>query len=207
LKKSINVGAYGWRHKHWLNTFYPDDIPDEVQGEDWLLTYYSNEFDTVLVPAEYWRGKEKVDCASWLEDVHEDFLFFVEYHPSMFDCISVSDWVKNLNKLKPQLCGIVVLDEGSWVENAQLSHLLESSGMDIWGVGSNGIWRQDKHQSSSFAYVEYELTNLRQARSLVDEYVDSCSDDKSQATIIVHHEQLQASDLAKFRSVLEIMGH
>ena len=207
MKKSINVGAYGWRHKHWLNTFYPDDIPDEGRGEDWLLTYYSNEFDTVLVPAKYWCANEKVDCESWLEDVHEGFRFFVEYHASMFDCISVSDWVKNLNKLKPQLCGIVVLDEGSWVENAQLNHLLESSGLVVWGVGSNGIWRQDKHQSSSFVYIENELTNLRQARSIVDEYASSCIDDESQATIIVHHERLQASDLAKFRSVLEIMGY
>ena len=206
MKKNINVGAYGWRHKHWRNTFYPDEIPDEGQGEDWLLTYYSNEFDTVLVPADYWCAEEKVNCESWLEDVHDDFQFFVECHPSIFECISVSDWVENLKKLNSQLCGLVVLDEDSWVGNTQLSRFLDSSDIAILGAKSKKIWRQNNHQSSSFAYVEYDLTDLRQARSIVEEYMDSCVDE-SLATIIVKHKQLQASDLAKFRSVLEIMGH
>ena len=206
MKKSITLGAYGWRHKHWLNTFYPDDLPDDGQGEDWLLTYYSNEFDTVLVPADYWCAKEKVDCENWLEDVHEDFQFFVECHPSIFDCISVSDWVENLKKLKPQLSGVVVLDEDVWVENTQLNRLLGSSEMTIWGAKSKKIWRQNNNQFSSFAYIEYDLTDLRQARGLVEEYIGS-GGNESQAAIIVSHKQLQAGDLTKFRSVLEIMGY
>ena len=61
LKKTINPGAYGWRHKHWLESFYPEDLP--VNGsEDWRLSYYSNEFNTVMVPCDYWKSGESIDC-------------------------------------------------------------------------------------------------------------------------------------------------
>jgi len=36
------VGARGWEHAQWLETYYPDDLP-----EDWQLDYYANEFGCV----------------------------------------------------------------------------------------------------------------------------------------------------------------
>ena len=77
MRQSINLGAYGWRQPHWDNGFYPEDLP--VDGpDDWRLTYYSNEFNTVLVPADYWQTSEKADCGIWLDAVHDEFQFFVE---------------------------------------------------------------------------------------------------------------------------------
>jgi len=52
LKQTINLGAYGWRHGRWSGTFYPDDLP-MADDEDWRLAYYSNEFNAVMVPADY----------------------------------------------------------------------------------------------------------------------------------------------------------
>ena len=206
MKKSINVGAYGWRHEHWFSTFYPDDIPLGELDEDWLLTYYSNEFGTVMVPAAYWCMEEKVDCEIWLDDVHEDFQFYVECHASIFECLSMSDWVKNIIKLKPQLGGVVILDRDSRLDIGLLSGLLDSSNITILGQGSNNVWRQNDHKLSSFAVIENELSDLRQARDIVEDFISS-SGASPQATIIVDHATLQAGDLAKFRSMLEIMGH
>ena len=206
MKKSINVGACGWRHKHWFSTFYPDDIPLGEPDEDWLLTYYSNEFDTVLVPAAYWCTEEKVDCKNWLEDVHEDFQFYVECHASIFEYISVSDWVENIIQLKPQLGGVVVVDGDAELDTGLLCRLLETSNVAILGKGPNNIWRQNDRKLSNFAVIEDELSNFRQARVIVEDFVGS-SGDAPQATIIVDHAALQAGDLAKFRSMLEIMGH
>ncbi len=206
MKKSIYVGACGWRHEHWFSTFYPDDIPLVGQGEDWLLTYYSNEFDTVLVPAAYWCTKEKVDCDSWLDDVHEDFQFYVECHARIFEYSSVSDWVNNLTKLKPQLRGVVILDGDSDLDMGLLSRLLDSFNIAIIGEGSNNIWRQNDHKFSNFAVIENKLLDLRQVRVIVEDFVDS-NGDKSPATIIIDHAELKAGDLAKFRSMVEIMGY
>ncbi|VAW50835.1 hypothetical protein MNBD_GAMMA06-453, partial [hydrothermal vent metagenome] len=59
VKQKIIPGAYGWRQKHWSNSFYPEDLPAE---DDWRLTYYSNEFDVVLVPADYWQAGKINTC-------------------------------------------------------------------------------------------------------------------------------------------------
>jgi len=205
LKKTIHLGAYGWRHKHWLNAFYPDDIPQDEQSEDWLLTYYSNVFDAVLVPAEYWCTNDATGSENWLDDVHENFQFFVECNASLFERISVADWVEQIGKLGPQLQGIVVLD-ASLDGNVEFGDKLNSLSVPIWGMGSRTIWRQGSTLSSGFFCMENNLLDLRNARYLVDDFV-SVSDDASPVTIIVKHHQLQPNDLARFRSVLEIMGH
>ncbi len=68
--KTIRVGACDWDHAHWQGDFYPDDLP-----QDWRLSYYANEFSTVLVPEARWRA-EGVDFEQWAEDVHEGFRFY-----------------------------------------------------------------------------------------------------------------------------------
>jgi len=71
---SCITGSWGWRHPEWENdVFYPDDLPS-----DWRLSYYSNEFDLVVVPAEYWTedGYWEDD---WLDDVAERFVFYIDW--------------------------------------------------------------------------------------------------------------------------------
>jgi len=71
---SCIIGSWGWRHPEWENdVFYPDDLPS-----DWRLSYYSNEFDLVVVPAEYWTedGYWEDD---WLDDVAERFVFYIDW--------------------------------------------------------------------------------------------------------------------------------
>ena len=110
MKQNINLGAYGWRQSHWLNTYYPEDLP--VDGDDdWRLTYFSNEFNAVLVPADYWQTGKNIDCESWLDAVHEGFQFFVECHVDMLDFISMAELSAELKKLRPQLSALVFLDE------------------------------------------------------------------------------------------------
>ena len=106
MKKSINPGAYGWRHKHWLKSFYPEDLPAN-ESEDWRLSYYSNEFNSVMVPFDYWQGVGTVDCKGWLDDVNDDFQFFVECHESMFEHLSDVKLARHLKILQPQLSGLV----------------------------------------------------------------------------------------------------
>ncbi len=73
-KCDILVGARGWDHASWGGGFYPDDLPEE-----WRLTYYSNCFGGVLVPEGSVMAADGENLAGWLEDVTEDFRFFVEF--------------------------------------------------------------------------------------------------------------------------------
>ncbi|WP_172597604.1 hypothetical protein [Sulfuriflexus mobilis] len=67
------VGSRGWEHPQWLDSYYPDDLP-----EDWRLGYYANEFGCVLLPPEVWGAANEATVEQWLDDVEEGFLFFLE---------------------------------------------------------------------------------------------------------------------------------
>jgi len=66
------VGARGWIHEHWMDSYYPDDIPDE-----WRLGFYANEFNTLLVPWEQWSESVE-ELTEGLEDTADDFHLYLE---------------------------------------------------------------------------------------------------------------------------------
>lgn len=220
MKQRINLGAYGWLHPHWLNTFYPEDLP-----EDWRLGYYSNEFNTVLVPASYWQGLHVDECEGWLDDVPPEFQFFIECHGRMLDRVSLAGFTETLKVLKPQLSGLVFLEgpQSSDTIKDQLSSLTEELGLDVFDVGSvhgrQRIWQPgcgltdvtlEVSPYARYAFIEDDLTDLRASRARVEPFTMHLNDDDAasiEATMIVSHPRLQVSDLTKFRSVLEIMGH
>lgn len=258
MKLTIDLGAYGWRHKHWLKNFYPEDLPigdPEDDSEDWRLSYYSNEFNAVLVPSEYWCKGDTVDCEGWLEEVHDDFQFFVECHESMLDYITVTELTGNLKKLQPQLSALVFLNDkrsgsrfglqsGAKMVNEQFKPLIEALQLDIFSSAAysgsadglraiNICWprsqaesqagyqaemQPERQYSSKFAIIENDLSDLRLARTMLENFVEQSVLNKfpqdrlegaysEKSTIIVNHAQLRSSDLSKFRSVLEIMGY
>ena len=218
LKQNINLGAYGWQHTHWQDTFYPADLP-----ADWQLSYYSNEFNCVLVPAVYWQGGDFAQCESWLESVHEDFQFFLECHMDIFDHLEFAVFAESLEIIRPQLSGLVFLDEKQQIPTEmerQFVSLFESLAIDVYSscavfaeqdtVRVGNVWRPEQPQISRFAYIEHDLSNLRELRPYVESFAGQLDKVKPQvenATMIVHHAHLQAADLSKLRAVVEIMGY
>ena len=212
MKKSINPGAYGWRHKHWLKSFYPEGLP--VNGaEDWRLSYYSNEFNTVMVPFDYWKTREIIDCEGWLDDVDENFQFFAECHESMFEYLSAVELVDYLKILQPQLSGLVFLQANRSAKE-KFTSVIDALGVEVFestpAFDSAGqkTGQSDNPFSSSLVIVENDLSDLRVARTVVENIVAQWPDvHSSEITIIFNHPELKAEDLSKFRSVLEIMGY
>ena len=72
-KPEIRVGARGWNYEHWNGDFYPDDLP-----EDWRFSYYSNEFQTVLIPSYYLAQFSPQEWQEWIEDTSKEFWFYIE---------------------------------------------------------------------------------------------------------------------------------
>jgi hypothetical protein len=211
LKKNINPGAYGWRHQHWLKSFYPEELP--VNGaEDWRLSYYSNEFNTVMVPFNYWQPGETVDCEGWLDDVGENFQFFVECHESMLASISLSELTASLKKLQPKLSGLVFL-EGNQSVKEKFTPVIDALGVEVFesipvfnSMGQQ-VQQSDKPFSSTLMIIENDLSDLRAARTVVENIAAQWPDEQSrEITMIFNQPNLKAENLGKFRSVLEIMG-
>ena len=98
-KPEIWIGARGWRHESWLGGFYPDDMPQE-----WWLAYYSNEFDSVLVPWDYLKDARPDTLQTWIEEASDSFVFFIELPLSAPKELVV----KILETLGPRLGGILL---------------------------------------------------------------------------------------------------
>jgi len=101
-KPEIRVGARGWQFKEWGKEFYPDDLP-----QDWRFSYYSNEFNAVLIPYEYLSNYSLEDWQEWKEDTAKDFYFYVEISESA----QWSNIKPYLQILGEQLIGVIVVVE------------------------------------------------------------------------------------------------
>ena len=76
----MKFGSYDWRWPQWNGIYYPDDLP-----EDWRLSYYANEFDTVLLPEDVWQGRREAlnDC---MAELPSDFTVWLELmNPTISD--------------------------------------------------------------------------------------------------------------------------
>lgn len=80
------VAARGWAHSSWVGNYYPDDLPD-----DWQLAFYSNEFRAIVVPASEWIEADPVKFERWVDDTHEDFLFYLEVEDPLTDWQNVKE--------------------------------------------------------------------------------------------------------------------
>jgi hypothetical protein len=220
--KSLNIGAYGWKHENWSGGFYPDDLPS-----DWQLTYYSNAFNCVLVPAEYWCEQELPDCEEWLESVHEEFRFHVACDERLLECLPLEELEAHLNILKPALASLVFLADSPGSESSigQFASLIESLGVDVFSVESkfgqampdqtSRIWHKPGDSlAARFACIDDDVSDMREARQIIEAFVRQLpagaaadeSGDMNEATLIVADPELEADTLSKLRSVVEIMG-
>lgn len=101
-KPEIRVGARGWNFNHWAGEFYPEDLP-----EDWRFSFYSNDFQTVLVPGHYLAQFALEDWQEWIEDTSKNFWFFIE----IAETDSWKDIEPYLTIFSDKLKGIVVAVE------------------------------------------------------------------------------------------------
>lgn len=72
-KPEIRVGARGWDFEQWKGEFYPDDLP-----RDWRFSFYSNDFQTILIPGNYLTQFTLDEWQEWIEDTSRDFWFYIE---------------------------------------------------------------------------------------------------------------------------------
>ncbi len=103
LPQDILIGARGWNHTSWQGSFYPDDLP-----EDWRLSYYANEFTTVLVPESEWIDSDKDDIEQWLNDTDEEFVFFFEIGFNVLASQAGQEKLALLNQMKNQAGGLLI---------------------------------------------------------------------------------------------------
>jgi len=104
----VVVGSRGWLHQSWVESYYPDDIPDE-----WRLGFYGNEFNTVLVPWEQWQTSVEA-LEEGLDDTSDDFHLYLEL-PEVVETLPA-----HLSEILDQVTGLVCIkgEATGWQEQS-----------------------------------------------------------------------------------------
>ncbi|MHC4238977.1 MAG: DUF72 domain-containing protein [Planctomycetota bacterium] len=72
-KCDIRVSTSGWHYNHWIERFYPDDLPKSK----WLQ-YYARQFDTVEINNTFYQLPKEISVRRWRELAPEGFLYTVK---------------------------------------------------------------------------------------------------------------------------------
>jgi len=100
----VLIGTRGWDYPLWTPDFYPPELPPE-----WRLTFYANNFNSVLVPARDWMEPPLARLEQWLMDTGDTFRFMLELPPGADDreCEEIH---LRAQVLSPRLSGFVASD-------------------------------------------------------------------------------------------------
>ncbi|HEB83268.1 MAG TPA: hypothetical protein ENJ11_10440 [Gammaproteobacteria bacterium] len=199
-KPDLQTGAYGWLHRHWQGSYYPDDLP-----EDWQLGYYSNDFNTVLVPAAdlvaSLAGEQVLPIEDWPDEVHENFRFYIECNAVLLETVGAAALIEHLGALQQQLAALVVGNAGdAGAQAASLQRLGDALSVPLYAGDS----------ASDIFLLNSELKDLRQVRAQIEPFLQQLENRpqaEAPAAIFVRHPKLQAADLGRFRAMLEVMGY
>ena len=81
----IYVGTSGWHYKHWVGTYYPQDLKS-----DQFMEYYLKDFHTVEINNSFYKLPSEATFMQWRNDVPADFLYAVK----------ASRFITHMKKLK-----------------------------------------------------------------------------------------------------------
>lgn len=73
MRGKVYIGTSGWHYKHWLGTFYPQDLPAKE-----MLSFYAQHFDTVELNNTFYRLPSPATFDSWRDHSPTRFLFAVK---------------------------------------------------------------------------------------------------------------------------------
>jgi uncharacterized protein YecE (DUF72 family) len=72
-KGRIYIGTSGWHYKHWKGTFYPADVKESQQFQEYL-----KHFSTVEINNSFYRLPTPETFAMWRKTTSKDFVFAVK---------------------------------------------------------------------------------------------------------------------------------
>ena len=187
LHQSMCLGSRGWRHESWDEDFYPDDLP-----EDWQLSYYANEFSTVLIPADYWLADD-IDLDDWCEDVPESFVFYLEYPGAE----SQAAFNKLCGRLGHQLGGVLVEASDDLPVGIPVYYRSEL-GRD------RQIWQPGNAASSGVGMIKLAGADMKTCRAWLEQFDRACAGNL--AALLVSDNDVDIKKLQELKTLIELMG-
>ncbi len=197
MAENIQLAVRGWQHPHWCGSFYPDDLPD-----DWQLTYYSNEFDAVLVPAEFWHSARLRQSIDWCAQVPAEFSFYVEW-PMSLDASARAELYHQLVAMQPNLAGLLL---PAPLPNAECESLRQHlPGVPQYQPAQ--LWIPEvatSRDEASLAQLAQPWSDLRQLRQWLERFTAEQSTVKR--ALLCTMAEPDVVQLQQARTLMQIMG-
>ena len=117
----VLIGACGWLHENWQESFYPEDLPS-----DWYLGYYGNELPVVMLGEKEWQ--QGGSAKDWLEETDDVPVFICEIplQDKDDDLLQQADsYLKTASEMGERCTGIVCRVNHS-VALEELKNLLQA---------------------------------------------------------------------------------
>jgi len=95
------LGTSGWVYKHWMDLFYPRQMPSEQQ-----LPFYAQHFPTVEVNFSFYRLPERAVFETWREQTPPEFLFAVKGSRYLTHMKKLKDPAEPLSRLMERASGL-----------------------------------------------------------------------------------------------------
>jgi len=188
IMDNLRIGSYGWKHKAWQDSFYPEDLP-----EDWQLTYYANEYSSVLIPTHYLLGDE-CDIEQWQDDVPDAFRFYLQWPETEVDDDSV---LKKLPLFGDQLAGVLIPRQ-------------RPLGLDIpvyYWQGSDiqkQVWQPNNAAQSGVAGIRLGKSDLKTQKNELKQFQENTT--KGLKTVFLMDDNLDIQQLNEFKTLVELLG-
>jgi uncharacterized protein YecE (DUF72 family) len=103
------IGTSGWNYKHWVGTFYPENLRQREH-----LKFYTDHFDTVELNNSFYRMPSKEKLSAWYDATPDKFLFSVKG----------SRYITHMKKLKDVKYGVNWLTDNVSVLGKKLGPIL-----------------------------------------------------------------------------------
>ncbi len=95
------IGTSGWVYQHWMNLFYPAQLPSDQQ-----LPFYAKHFSTVEVNFSFYRLPERSVFESWRSQTPEGFIFAVKGSRYLTHMKKLKDPTEPLTRLMERASGL-----------------------------------------------------------------------------------------------------
>lgn len=193
---SCSIGAWGWQHAGWeKDVFYPDDLP-----EDWQLSYYSNEFDLVVIPANYWL-QEGFAENDWLDDVEDDFVFYIDWpFQQLTNQQDYEKCAESCRQLEEQLQSVLVNND-HWLQ-------LTSEQQQWFELATAGFDVQRYDESSTvIKNILFLQSDSRESLRDLSERLKGLLQASTIEHIVLANKLIEISRLKELKTLIELLGY
>jgi uncharacterized protein YecE (DUF72 family) len=97
----IRIGTSGWNYRHWIGTFYPEEIKSAGQ-----FGYYMRFFETVELNNSFYHLPKREVFEGWKKKTPKDFLFAVKGSRFITHMKKLNDVAESVNYFLSNASGL-----------------------------------------------------------------------------------------------------